>query len=235
MKKAVLKIVLPVLAVGAVIGSGYAVWYFNGVTTKTADMTLEITNKVEAGKLEVKQGSNDYANDSRLVFDQAARDTATGHGTTGQGVKFVDKDTNVKVDTYADMTKIDVNYIGNGNTDGTAATLNFKEYVGVPKNVDAYIDFVDSGFVAATTTQLTADGVATDGLHNYYRYTLVTGADNADKTDVFTVVAATFKYTDAIKNDSTVAAYNSVHTAVQADITAGAPSVKFTFVANFKA
>jgi hypothetical protein len=203
-------------------------------------MTLEITKKVNAGALHIKQtgASAEYGNDARLVLDQATRDSKTGHGTAGEGVEFANATADTTKDTYDPMTDIIVSYIGNDNAGGTAATLNFKEYVAVPKNIDAYIDFkAASSYTQITdSTTLTNAGVDSPDLtkFNYYVSATVTGDDNADKSPVFTITADTFTYISTLKTE-VLDGYTQVKAAYDADIAAGATAVKFTIIASYNA
>jgi hypothetical protein len=205
---------------------------------------LTFWNKVvyaqNAGALHIKQtgASAEYGNDARLVLDQATRDSKTGHGTAGEGVEFANATADTTKDTYDPMTDIIVSYIGNDNAGGTAATLNFKEYVAVPKNIDAYIDFkAASSYTQITdSTTLTNAGVDSPDLtkFNYYVSATVTGDDNADKSPVFTITADTFTYISTLKTE-VLDGYTQVKAAYDADIAAGATAVKFTIIASYNA
>jgi hypothetical protein len=233
MKKAMLKVVLPAVAALAVVGSGYAIWFFNGVANATASVDLKITDVADAGKFEMKQNSADYVDGADcLVFDQGARDDALGHGANGQGVKFVADTTDIKGDTYDGMQDIVVNYRkATTTTSTTAKTIYFKGYVAVPANMDKVINFKEATIVAADDADLTADKITKVTGYNYYRLnTVASGNDNADTAPVYTITNDMFVYDTAVVDTSTKAGYDTVKADFDLDKNL---TVGFTFVANY--
>jgi hypothetical protein len=240
MKKAMLKVVLPAVAALAVVGSGYAVWYFNGQTTDKATMDLKITAESKIGNIAVT--TKDAAS---LVFDQAARpaDVKAGHGANGEGVKFSSA-TDLTKDTFADMTSKVVSYTADTLTaNADAKTLYYRGYMAVPTAVETVIKpTVEAKATAATAADMTkfgTDGFIADDNYTYYTLTMApaSAAENLDQTNLYTIVARTFEYEAAVdttveNGTGSVIGYQQVKTAVTA---AAGKTIQFYFAANYNA
>lgn len=224
MKKAMLKFVIPCVAALAIVGSGYAVWYFNGSATTTASMNLKATGISEVGDLTMSQNGATYDADTSgvkdyLVLDQDKRPaTVSAHGTNGMGVVFAPKTADFNSDTFTTMNPITVTYTPKTLDNAVPEAVYFRGFVAVPSNIDKYI-MGKSGIVYPTQVNA-ADlkggsnysksefgkagmtGTSTDG-YTYYPLTLKkNGTSTIAVPSLFSITYDLFYYRNTVKGGS---------------------------------
>ncbi|MFA6830013.1 MAG: hypothetical protein WCR67_04865 [Bacilli bacterium] len=231
-----LKVILPAIAGVAIVGSGYAVWYFNGSTTTTASLNLKVTDAVEVGSLSYSQSgatiskSSLEANNS-LVFDQTTRKGGVLDHGTGMGVQFVNttaEGLDLNADDYTSyfMGNFDVNYTASQNN-STSGTVYARGYVAIPTSIATYIT-LDTTKVAGESLSESDDYFSIPSDYTAFKLTPNKGQfnDNANTSGLFTITSDMFKYNDN-KEPANIAQYDELKAAINGG------SVKFSFTVNY--
>lgn len=109
MKKIFAGVVLPVVAAAAVIGSGFSIWFFGENEAKVdGTASVEVTNLLRIGKLEMKQGS-------KMILDQTeAVRTLLADNRKSNSEKLNNANSFNKDHSAAVNDKTGTNFVANG-------------------------------------------------------------------------------------------------------------------------
>lgn len=109
MKKIFAGVVLPVVAAAAVIGSGFSIWFFGENEAKVNEKaSVEVTNLLRIGKLEMKQGSKMVLDQTETVRTLLAENRKSNSEALNNANSF-NKDHSVAVND-----KTGANFVANG-------------------------------------------------------------------------------------------------------------------------
>lgn len=160
MKKKMLLAIIPAAGAAAIMGTGYATWYFAENASKVAnDTNIGVNVTDEASSLGTWTITNDPQNLYKLVLDQASttyNDDAKGaHFENSLSIKF----------TY-----------GENVTSGTKFTFTWS--ITIDETLKSYVNFAFNG---STTFSGTEDVTYSDSTATGAFYTVYDSADNDKK------------------------------------------------------
>lgn len=145
-KKLLIGTILPALAAAAVIGSGFALWVFDG-EVRTSAYQENITNDITQL---VKVGTITPADAFKIQFDQTAGNRPEGFkNIDATGISFVFGDGAKKYAEYAALSESTLGTHKDGSTENhfSSDTVNgvigyeFSVIISLPSALGSYVDF----------------------------------------------------------------------------------------------